>query len=175
MWNGVELPQITPQLLAATPHRSLVEHVLNSAADPTGAVIGLAPFDYQQNPAASESRGVRQLPKCESVTLPTALGNSVNKEEKLQAYRSYRVRVVMQMRIALRSGADGVSCLEVLLGALVTGDVRHHQVSIQESLSALLRCNEVLIMDGPLIMNCALAVIDGAFAPLTSGVRDTRL
>ena len=79
----------------------------------------------------------------------------------------------MQMRIALRSGADGVSCLEVLLGALVTGDVRHHQVSIQESLSALLRCNEVLIMDGPLIMNCALAVIDGAFAPLTSGVRDT--
>ena len=85
------------------------------------------------------------------------------------AYRAFRIKLVMSCRIALRNGADGSSILEALLGSLVTGHARNsHQVGLQESWSSLLSC-PLCIQDGPLLLNCCVAVADAAFAPLGGG------
>ena len=47
-WNGTILPPITENDLRGTAHRTLIEQVLTSASDPTGAVVSLSPFDYHQ-------------------------------------------------------------------------------------------------------------------------------
>ena len=68
IWNGVILGRLTPAILAANPHRTQIEFVLGSAVDPTGAVIGLAPFQYEQIPGASPSVGLKSLPRASSLT-----------------------------------------------------------------------------------------------------------
>ena len=75
IWNDQELPQLTEQALASTPHRKWIEQVLQQGADPTGAVLCMSPFDYARIPGACARYGIRSVPKVShDLAPPAALG-----------------------------------------------------------------------------------------------------
>ena len=102
---------------------------------------------------------------------PEQLGGGATAEDRAAAYRSYRVRIVVAVRVALRAGADGTSVLESLMSSLLQGNARSHLTGLQQAWSGLLRDSE-LLGDGPLLLNAALAIADSAFTPSTAGAKD---
>ena len=99
MWNQCLLPMLTPSVMAATPHRALVEHTLSASYDPTGGILGLPCFTYDQVEGACPGRGLKALPRNDVLSPPSQMISATTKEDKLVAYRTYRVRVVLAVRI----------------------------------------------------------------------------